>query len=85
VLTQTYATPAILRSRTESPFVLPTAMPLSWPPAGSVRVDASGLFAAAHRTRLHDTGLMAVNPATIAGTDARVTAKQDRPPRGVPR
>jgi hypothetical protein len=85
VLTQTYTTAAALRSRSGSPFVLPTGSPKSWQPAVSTPADTISVSGAAHGTRYPDSALMVVNPATMAGADARVATKQDRPPRGVPR
>jgi hypothetical protein len=85
VLTQKNTTAAALRSRSGSPFVLPTGSPKSWPLAVSIPADTTGVSGSAHGTRYQDSALMVVNPATMAGADARVATKQDRPPRGVPR
>jgi hypothetical protein len=85
VLTQTYTTVAALHSRSGSPFVLPTGSPKPWQRAASIPADTTGVSGSAHGTRNPDSALMVVNPATMAGVDARVATKQDRPPRGVPR
>jgi hypothetical protein len=81
VLTDTITTVAALRS----PFVLPTGTPMPWQPAASTPVDTTGVFGAAHRTRFHDTALPIADSAQLVDADVRVTTKQDRPPRGVPR
>jgi hypothetical protein len=85
VLTNTITTVAALRTRSGSPFVLPTGAPMPWQPAASVPADTTGVFGSQHGSRFQDTALMIVQTATIVGPDARVTAKQDRPPRWVPR
>jgi hypothetical protein len=85
VLTDTYSTAAAPRSRSGSLFVLSTGSPMPWPLAVSIPTDTVGLAGAAHGTRFRGPVRMVVNAATLAGADARVATKQDRPPRGVPR
>jgi hypothetical protein len=84
VLTDAITTAATPNWRSQSPSVLPIGAPMSWQPAVPSYGDRSGSFALASRTRSHDPKLMIDGTATV-DADARVTAKQDRPPRGVPR
>jgi hypothetical protein len=80
MLTNTIATAATLRTRSESPFVLPTG-PASWqlPLTNTERG-----FGFAQGTSTHDATFMVINPAPMGRVDVPA-AKQDRPPRGVPR
>jgi hypothetical protein len=80
MLTNTITTAATLRTRSESPFVLPTG-PASWqlPPTTTER-----RLGFAQGTSTHDATFMVINPAPMGRTDVQA-AKQDRPPRGVPR
>lgn len=84
MLTNTITAAATLRTRSASPFVLPTGA-ASWQLAVSIPTNAAGVFGFAHGTSFHDATLMVIEPAQPVGADARVTTKQDRPPRGVPR
>jgi hypothetical protein len=81
VLTDTITTVAALRS----PFVLPTGTPMPWQPVASTSADTTGVFASTGRNRFHVTALPIVESAQLVDADVRVTTKQDRPPRGVPR
>jgi hypothetical protein len=85
VLTNTIATAAAVRSRSESPFVLPSAAPTSWQWAVSSSAERTGVLGFGHRIRSNDPKLTTVDTATMAGADLRVATKQDRPPRGTPR
>jgi hypothetical protein len=80
----TLTTTAALRSRIESPFVLPAGAHASWLSRGFVPSTATGGHGFARGTSSPDATLMATPPQT-AGADARIAAKQARPPRGVPR
>jgi hypothetical protein len=85
VLMNTIATVAAPRSHSESPFVLPSAVPTWWQSAVSSSAERTGVLGSGHRIRSNDPKLTTVDTATMAGADARVATKQDRPPRGVPR
>jgi hypothetical protein len=78
-------TAAALRTRSESPFVLPTSVSKSWQPRVFTPATAYGDNGSAPRISFLDTTHMAVVPTQLAGTGVRVATKQDRPPRGVPR
>ncbi len=80
MLTNTITTAATLRTRSESPFVLPTG-PASWP---LPLTGSESAFGFAQGTSTHDATFMVINPAPMGRTDVQA-AKQDRPPRGVPR
>lgn len=76
----TITTATTLRTRSESPFVLPTG-PASWQPPLTKTDRVLGL---AQGTSTHDATFMVINPAPMGRGDVQA-AKQDRPPRGVPR
>jgi hypothetical protein len=81
MLTNTITT-AALRTRDESPFVPPTG-PASWPLPVSITGNEN-VFGFAPGTSSHDAAFMVIQPAPMVGADAGV-AKQDRPPRWIPR
>lgn len=81
----TITTAAALRSRSESPFVLPTGANASWQASVPVPVIATGVSGSTHGLGFYDVMLTAVEPTPMDGTDVRVATKQTRPPRGVPR
>ncbi len=80
----TYATAAALRSCSESPFVAPAGA-ASWQVPVSITGDAQSGFAGASGIGSHDATFLVIKPLPTFGADTRVTAMQDRPPRGVPR
>ena len=71
-------TTAALRARSESSFVVPMGAEAFWQLVVSHRGGNALRFGTAY-----DVPTGTVNP--MVGPDARVTAKQARPPRGVPR
>jgi hypothetical protein len=80
MVTNTITTAATLRTRSESPFVLPSG-PASW--QLPLSYSESG-FGFAQGTSTHDATFTVINPVPMGRGDAQA-AKQDRPPRGVPR
>ena len=80
MLTNTITTAATLRTRSASPFVLPTG-PASWqlPLTNTDRV-----LGFAQGTSTHDATFMVINPAPMGRGDVQA-AEQDRPHIGVPR
>ena len=74
MLTNTITTAATLRTRSASPFVLPTG-PASW---------QLPLTNTDQGTSTHDATFMVIDSAPMSRGDVQA-AKQDRPPRGVPR
>jgi hypothetical protein len=80
MLTNTITTAATLRTRSESPFVLPTG-PASWQ---LPLTHTESAFGFAQGTSTHDATFMVINSVPMGRGDVRA-AKLDRPPRGVPR
>jgi hypothetical protein len=78
MLTDTITTAVTLRTRSESPFVLPTGPALWQSPLTYTEKD----FGFAQGTRTHDATFMVINPAPMGRGDVWAT-KQDRPPRWV--
>jgi hypothetical protein len=77
MLTNTITTAATLRTRSESPFVLPTGL-ASWQRPLSNTENAFGLA----QGSTFDATFMVIKPAPMGRGDVRA-AKQDRPPPGV--
>jgi hypothetical protein len=78
MVTNTITTAATLRTRSESPFVLPTGpasrqLPLS---------NTESVFGYAQGTSTHDATFMVIKPAPMGRTDVQA-AKQNRPPPGL--
>jgi hypothetical protein len=78
MVTNTIPTAATLRTRSESPFVLPTG-PASWQLRPSNSESVRGY---AQGTSTHDATFMVIKPAPMGRGDVQA-AKQDRPPPGV--
>lgn len=83
--TDTSTTKATQRTRNQSPFVPLTGANSSWQLPVSVTGSPAGVFGFESGTSYHDATLMVIKPVPTVGIDARVAAKQARPPRGVPR
>ncbi|PZS33479.1 MAG: hypothetical protein DLM58_07695 [Pseudonocardiales bacterium] len=73
-------TAATLRTRSESPFVLPSGQASLQLPV----TNPENAFGFARGTSIHDATFMVIKPAPMGRGDVQA-AKQDRPPRGVPR
>ncbi|MDQ2751119.1 MAG: hypothetical protein M3Y44_16545 [Actinomycetota bacterium] len=79
MLMNAITTAATLRTRSESPFVLPTGQA----PWQLAVLNTENFFGDAQRTSPHGTTLsMVIQPAPMGRGDVRA-AKQDRPPPGL--